>query len=182
MIWEYRIEDTHFFAISASGSCSRRAWQMFAKTELCSWEMFTLTMKLSSRWDPKAKDKHLLLPLPLKEPECGSGHGGELWGGLGLHHGEDHLCLFPRRRRGTQLCHQPQGGGDNAAVQTWRALSGEQHPPSEPGTSNLDQFLCFLFRQLCPLQTKLVRLCPFKSFQKIIILILILVFLQQKLY
>lgn len=83
---------------------------------------------------------------PLQESERGSGHGGELWGGPGLHHREDHLSLFPLRSRGAQLHHQPQGGGDDAAVQTRRALFGEHLPPR-----HADYF--FMFNQLTRLSS-----------------------------
>lgn len=73
---------------------------------------------------------------PLQEPECGAGHGGELRGGPGLHHREDHLSQLPYQWRGAQLQQQPEGGGCHAALQARRALPGEtleRGPPSKRG-------------------------------------------------
>lgn len=99
---------------------------------LCCFEKNLLPIK-NVKWccDVKSatgKLQDLLHLPPLQESECGSGHGGELWGRPGLHHRENHLCLFSRWGRGAKLQHQPQRGGDDAAVKTWRALSGKKYP------------------------------------------------------
>lgn len=64
-----------------------------------------------------------------QELQCGPGDGqsdGEtLWFRPHIHHGEDHLCLFPSSAGRTAVPPQPQGGGSHAQVQTPGQVSGK---------------------------------------------------------